>query len=115
MDEETWNLLEVRDLMTRIASGVDPEETTPWEQVAPRQSDGIHFVIPGNDDAIRSCSLVARIIADAIETGRGKVTAEEPAATAAEVERPEAGDEAAGAPREAESERPAPDVEEEGS
>ena len=127
MEEETWNPLEVRDLMTRVASGVDPEETTPWEQVAPRQIDGADYVIPGNDDAIRSCSLVARVIADAIEAGRGKVTAEELAATAAEAERPEAGDEAAaalepqpaavatGAPREAESERPAPDVEEEGS
>ena len=115
MDEETWNLLEVRDLMTRIASGVDPEEMTPWEQVAPRQSDGAHSVIPGNDDAIRSCSLAARIIADALAAGRGKVTAKSLAATAAEAERPEAGDEAAGAPREAESERPAPDVEEEGS
>jgi hypothetical protein len=40
MEEETWNPLEVRDLMTRVASGVDPEETTPWEQVAPRQIDG---------------------------------------------------------------------------
>ena len=113
MDEETWNLLEVRDLMTRIASGVDPEETTPWEQVAPRQIDGADYVIPGNDDAIRSCSLAARIIADALAAGRGKVTAK--ALAAAEAERPEAGDEAAGAPREAESERPAPDVEEEGS
>src|SRR5918999_3980531 len=40
MEEETRNPLEVRDLMTRVASGVDPEETTPWEQVAPRQIDG---------------------------------------------------------------------------
>ena len=40
MDEETWNPLEVRDLMNRVASGVDPEETTEWEQVAPRQIDG---------------------------------------------------------------------------
>ena len=39
-EEETRNPLEVRDLMTRVASGVDPEETTSWEQVAPRQIDG---------------------------------------------------------------------------
>ena len=39
-EEETRNPLEVRDLMTRAASGVDPEETTSWEQVAPRQIDG---------------------------------------------------------------------------
>ena len=39
-EEETRNPLEVRDLTTRVASGVDPEETTPWEQVAPRQIDG---------------------------------------------------------------------------
>ena len=38
-EEETRNSLEVRDLMTRAASGVDPEETTPWEQVARRQID----------------------------------------------------------------------------
>ena len=38
-EEETRNPLEVRDLMTRVASGVDPEETTPWEQVARRQID----------------------------------------------------------------------------
>ena len=68
-EEEKRNPLEVRDLMTRVASGVDPEETTPWEQVAPRQIDGADYVIPGNDDAIRSCSLVARVIADAIGDG----------------------------------------------
>ena len=32
--------------------------------------DVIQFVIPGNDDAIRSCSLMCRIIADAVDEGR---------------------------------------------
>ena len=37
----------------------------------------VDFVIPGNDDAIRSCSLVVRVVADAIEAGKSKVTVEE--------------------------------------
>jgi len=39
--------------------------------------DEAEFVIPGNDDAIRSCSLVVRAIADGIEAGKQKVTANE--------------------------------------
>jgi small subunit ribosomal protein S2 len=39
--------------------------------------DEAAFVIPGNDDAIRSCSLVVRAIADGIEAGKQKVTANE--------------------------------------
>jgi small subunit ribosomal protein S2 len=39
--------------------------------------DEAEYVIPGNDDAIRSCSLVTRVIADAIEAGKQKVTARE--------------------------------------
>jgi small subunit ribosomal protein S2 len=39
--------------------------------------DDADFVIPGNDDAIRSCSLIVRVIADAISAGAGKVTADE--------------------------------------
>jgi small subunit ribosomal protein S2 len=39
--------------------------------------DEAEYVIPGNDDAIRSCSLVTRVIADAIEAGKQKVTAQE--------------------------------------
>ena len=42
--------------------------------------DEADYVIPGNDDAIRSCSLIVRVIADAIEAGKTKVTAEEMAA-----------------------------------
>jgi small subunit ribosomal protein S2 len=36
--------------------------------------DEADYVIPGNDDAIRSCSLVTRVIADAIEAGKQKVS-----------------------------------------
>ncbi len=39
--------------------------------------DEADFVIPGNDDAIRSCNLVTRVVADGIEAGRTKVTAVE--------------------------------------
>jgi small subunit ribosomal protein S2 len=42
--------------------------------------DDADYVIPGNDDAIRSCSLIVRVIADAIEAGKSKVTVEEMAA-----------------------------------
>jgi small subunit ribosomal protein S2 len=36
--------------------------------------DEADFVIPGNDDAIRSCSLVVRAIGDAIAEGKSQVT-----------------------------------------
>jgi small subunit ribosomal protein S2 len=52
--------------------------------------DDADYIIPGNDDAIRSCSLVVRVIANAIEAGKAKVTAEELAAPPAE---PETGEE----------------------
>ena len=40
--------------------------------------DMVDYVIPGNDDAIRSINLIARLIADAILEGRGEdVTAQE--------------------------------------
>jgi small subunit ribosomal protein S2 len=48
--------------------------------------DDADYVIPGNDDAIRSCSLIVRVIADAIEAGKTKVTTEEMAAPAPEPE-----------------------------
>jgi small subunit ribosomal protein S2 len=44
--------------------------------------DEANYVVPGNDDAIRSCSLVTRVIADAIEAGKSKVTAAEMTASA---------------------------------
>jgi small subunit ribosomal protein S2 len=46
--------------------------------------DEADYVIPGNDDAIRSCSLVTRVVADAIEAGKAKVTQAEMAAPPAE-------------------------------
>ena len=39
--------------------------------------DEADYVIPGNDDAIRSCSLVTRVLADAIEAGKQKVSQRE--------------------------------------
>src|SRR5437016_4579642 len=52
--------------------------------------DEADYVIPGNDDAIRSCSLVIRAIADAIIAGKAKVTPAEMAPPAAEPEEPQA-------------------------
>ena len=48
--------------------------------------DEVTYVVPGNDDAIRSCSLVVRAIADGIEAGKAKVTEAE--LTAAPTEAP---------------------------
>jgi len=45
--------------------------------------DEADYVIPGNDDAIRSCSLVIRAVADGIEAGRQRVTPAEVAAASA--------------------------------
>jgi small subunit ribosomal protein S2 len=39
--------------------------------------DEADYVIPGNDDAIRSCSLIVKAIADGIAAGQSKVTAKE--------------------------------------
>ncbi len=39
--------------------------------------DGIDFVIPGNDDAIRSCEIIAHGIGDVVREGRLNFTAEE--------------------------------------
>jgi small subunit ribosomal protein S2 len=60
--------------------------------------DEAEYVIPGNDDAIRSCSLITRVMADAIAEGKQKVspaemtaqpeTAEEPAVEEPAVEEP---------------------------
>jgi small subunit ribosomal protein S2 len=62
--------------------------------------DEADYVIPGNDDAIRSCSLVTRVVADAIEAGKAKVTQ-------AEMAKPEP-------PAEPEPEAEAPSAEEVG-
>ncbi len=39
--------------------------------------DEVDFIIPGNDDAIRSCGLIIRTLARAVEEGRQKVTERE--------------------------------------
>jgi small subunit ribosomal protein S2 len=39
--------------------------------------DEAEYVIPGNDDAIRSCSLVTKVLADGIAAGQAKVTTQE--------------------------------------
>jgi small subunit ribosomal protein S2 len=50
--------------------------------------DDADYVIPGNDDAIRSCSLIVRAISAGIQAGQTGVTAEELAPTAAETSPP---------------------------
>jgi small subunit ribosomal protein S2 len=51
--------------------------------------DEADYVIPGNDDAIKSCDLVIRTIADSIEAGKQKVKPEEfSGQAAAEPEQP---------------------------
>jgi small subunit ribosomal protein S2 len=52
--------------------------------------DEADYVIPGNDDAIRSCSLVARVVADGIEAGRSKASPADfaPPATEAQPQAP---------------------------
>jgi small subunit ribosomal protein S2 len=44
--------------------------------------DEADYIIPGNDDAIRSCSLIVRAIADGIAAGQAKLTEKELAAAA---------------------------------
>jgi small subunit ribosomal protein S2 len=39
--------------------------------------DEADYIIPGNDDAIRSCSVIVKAIADGIEAGKQKVTENE--------------------------------------
>ena len=69
-----------------VDTNCDPDEAT--------------YVIPGNDDAIRSCALIVRAVADGIAAGRSKVTAEEMVA--------ETAPETAGAPAESAPEEAAP-------
>jgi small subunit ribosomal protein S2 len=84
----------------------------------PDESD---FPIPGNDDAIRACSLVTRVIADGIEAGSQRVSAQEmtqdlqpapqaepaePEAAAAEAEPPAAPEAPTEQPEQAESPSP---------
>src|ERR1700754_446996 len=39
--------------------------------------DEAEYVIPGNDDAIRSCALIIKAIADGIDAGKQRVTPNE--------------------------------------
>jgi small subunit ribosomal protein S2 len=48
--------------------------------------DEVTYVVPGNDDAIRSCSLVIKAIADGIAAAKTKVTEAELTAAAAPAE-----------------------------
>ena len=50
--------------------------------------DEADYVIPGNDDAIRSCSLVVRAIADGIAAGKAQATAADFAPPAAGEDEP---------------------------
>jgi small subunit ribosomal protein S2 len=36
--------------------------------------DEADYIIPGNDDAIRSCDLIVRVVADGIAAGQQKAT-----------------------------------------
>ena len=75
--------------------------------------DEADYVIPGNDDAIRSCGLIVKAIADGIEAGKQKVTPAELKAPrnggSTQEKEPEAAPEAppAEAPAEAPVEAPA--------
>jgi small subunit ribosomal protein S2 len=72
--------------------------------------DDADYVVPGNDDAIRSCSLIARALADSIEEGKQKVSARE-LARAEEQRAAEAEAQAkAAAEKEAAAESPAPEA-----
>jgi small subunit ribosomal protein S2 len=76
--------------------------------------DEADYVIPGNDDAIRSCSLVVRAIGDAIAEGKQRATPGDFAAPAEEKEeeQPEAAAEPTPEPEpEATAEQPEPTAE----
>jgi small subunit ribosomal protein S2 len=70
--------------------------------------DEAEYVIPGNDDAIRSCGLIVKAIADGIEAGKQKVSAREMSAKREQQAAAEAAaEEQAQAPAEASAETPA--------
>jgi small subunit ribosomal protein S2 len=62
-----------------VDTNADPDEAT--------------YVIPGNDDAIRSCDLVTRVVADGIAAARTKVSAAEMTAPAETAEHTEVAEE----------------------
>jgi small subunit ribosomal protein S2 len=67
--------------------------------------DDATYVIPGNDDAIRSCNLILGALADAVLEGRGTVASPEIVASAEEI--PAEAAEAPEAPAEVAAEAPA--------
>src|SRR4051812_381403 len=72
----------------------------------PDESD---YPIPGNDDAIRSCSLIARVIADGIEAGKHGVTQQEMQQQEQQPETQPAAEEPAAQPEPEEAAAAAPD------
>jgi small subunit ribosomal protein S2 len=66
--------------------------------------DEADYVVPGNDDAIRSCSLVIKAIADGIEAGKSRVTERELTNGSGPQEEPEAAAEAPAEPEAAPAE-----------
>jgi small subunit ribosomal protein S2 len=78
--------------------------------------DEADYPIPGNDDAIRACSLIARVIADGIEAGKQRVAPQEMVSDLQPQPEPEQAPPAepeAEARGEAEQERETPPAEEE--
>jgi small subunit ribosomal protein S2 len=73
--------------------------------------DDADYVIPGNDDAIRSCSLIVRAISAGIQAGQTGVTAEELAPVAAGSTPPA---EVADTPEPPHAEEPAEEIVQEG-
>ena len=89
-----------------VDTNADPDEAT--------------YVIPGNDDAMRSCNLVTRVLADAIGAGKAKVSsaemtagaaAEAPPEEPAAVDTPEPAPESELEPAAADTSEPAPESE----
>jgi len=77
--------------------------------------DEADYPIPGNDDAIRACSLIARVIADGIEAGKQRVAPQEMVSDLQPQPEPEQAPPAepeAEAPGEAEQEQETPPAEE---
>jgi len=68
--------------------------------------DEAEYIIPGNDDAIRSCALVIKAIADGIEAGKQRVTPGEMGAKRNGKQQPQP-EEAAAAEPDAEAAAPA--------
>jgi small subunit ribosomal protein S2 len=72
--------------------------------------DEADYIIPGNDDAMRACDLIARVIADGVAAGKAQASVHEFQPPAAEEPQPEAAEAAA----EVETE-PQPEAEAEGA